>query len=217
MNISKLTSIPLLLVSISCNANLILNGSFEQGPSVGSTFVDLPAGSVSILNWTVGGFHIDYSGPGTWNVSDGVRNIDLDGSVLDANKNGSIAQEFVTAIGQAYSVTFDLSGNPAGFPLLKQLEVSAGNAIAIFEYDIGTVVPPSLPLAISYIQQTFSFVATESSSILTFRSVTQKTGAPGFGAIIDNVLVQSVPVPPALAMIFSGLLALWTRRRRIET
>ena len=217
MNISKLTTIPLLLISISSNANLLQNGSFEIGPSVGATFVDLPAGSVSISNWTVGGFHIDYSGPGTWNISDGVRNIDLDGSVPVLNRNGSVAQEFFTTIGQAYSVTFDLSGNPAGFPLLKQLEVSAGDAVAIFEYNIGAVVPPTLPLVISYIQQTFSFVATESLSLLTFRSLTLQTGAPGFGAIIDNVVVQSVPVPPVLVMIFPGLLVLLTRRRRVET
>jgi choice-of-anchor C domain-containing protein len=210
----KLILISMLLLPLPCTANLILNGSFEQGPDVGSTFIDLPAGSTAILGWTVGGFHIDYSGPGTWNISDGIRNIDLDGSVQNANRNGAISQAFSTTIGQRYSVTFDLSGNPAGFPLLKQLEVSAGDAAAVFGYGIGAVVAPSLPLHISYSHQEFSFNALASLSTLTFRSLTQQSGLPGFGAIIDNVVVQSVPVPSPLALLFSSLAALLLTRRR---
>lgn len=171
-------------------ANLVVNGSFEDGPSFGvSPFIMLSSGSTAIVGWTVGDNGVDYAGPGAWNISDGVRNVDLDGST-GLNDNGAISQTFATGAGQQYIVTFDLSGNPASYPLIKQVEVSAGADTQVFSYDIGSLNLNSSPLTISYIPETFLFTATGDSSTLTFRSLTYLTGYTGYGPIIDNVVVN---------------------------
>lgn len=174
-------------------ANLLVNGSFEEGPSLGdSSLIMLSSGSTDIVGWTVGDNGIDYAGPGTWNISDGVRNIDLDGS-KGSNDNGAISQTFATTAGQQYIVNFDLSGNPASFPLIKQVEVSAGANTQVFTYDIGSLNLNSNPLTISYTPETFFFTATGDSSTLTFRSLTYQTGYTSYGSIIDNVVVNELP------------------------
>jgi choice-of-anchor C domain-containing protein len=190
-------------------ANLLLNGSFEDGPSLGTApFIDLPAGATAIVGWTVGGFHIDYAGPGTWTISDGVRSVDLDGSA-GLPVNGAIAQTFVTTPGQHYRVTFDLSGNSAGLPLLKQVEVTAGAESQVFTYDIGAVVPPVIPLTLTYIPQTLHFTATGSSTTLVFTSLTFQMGDSGFGPIIDNVeAVEEVPIAGE-SVTWSAIKRLW--------
>ncbi|MBI5097820.1 MAG: choice-of-anchor C family protein [Nitrospirae bacterium] len=171
-------------------ANLLVNGSFEDGPSLGvSPFIMLPSGSTAIVGWTVGDNGIDYAGLGTWNISDGLHNVDLDGST-GSTDNGSISQTFATITGQQYVVNFDLSGNPASYPLIKQVEVSAGADSQVFSYDIVSLNLNSNPLTISYTSETFLFTATGDSSTLTFRSLTYQTGYTSYGPIIDNVVVN---------------------------
>jgi choice-of-anchor C domain-containing protein len=184
----------LLASGAAAAGNLIVNGSFESGPSFAGPFVDLPGGSTAITGWTVGDFHIDYNKPATWNASDGSFTVDLDGSVISPPKNGSISQSFATVAGKQYVVTFDLSANPAGLPLVKQAEVSAGNAVQVHSFNIGSVVPPVLPLAITYQHETFLFTAVSATTTLKFKSLTPTSGSPpGYGPIIDNVVVESVP------------------------
>lgn len=171
-------------------SNLLVNGSFEDGPSLGgSPFIMLSSGSTAIVGWTVGDNGIDYAGAGTWNISDGVRNVDLDGST-GSNDNGSISQTFATTAGQQYVVNFDLSGNPVYYPLIKQVEVSAGVDTQVFTYDVGSLNLNSNPLTISYTPETFLFTATGDSSTLTFRSLTYQTGYTSYGPIIDNVVLN---------------------------
>src|SRR5437868_13034779 len=82
----------LFLVSVSCakplpvrNAgaelvgeNLVVNGSFEEGPDVGA-WLSLDVGSTVIKGWKVTRGQIDYTGT-NWRAADGKRSIDLHGS-----------------------------------------------------------------------------------------------------------------------------------------
>lgn len=178
------------LPSPAAAGNLLVNGSFESGPALPSSgYKDLASGSTAITGWVVGGFHIDYSSSVVWNVSDGSRNVDLDGSFGNP-LNGSISQSFATTPGVKYRVTFDLSGNDTGAPLIKQLQVSAGNDVQAYSHDCGAIVPYVPPLALTYQHETFLFTAVASSSTLEFKSLPQPPIAPGYGAVIDNVVVE---------------------------
>ncbi len=181
----------LLLASAASAGNLLVNGSFESGPPVPGLYVNLLEGSTAIPGWTVGEHQIDYVGPSAWNASQGQFNLDLDGSVGQP-RNGSIYQTFATTIGQQYVVSFDLSGNIWGLPLVKQVEVSAGNAVEVHSFDIGAVVPFVTPGTLSYTHETLVFVAVSTSTTLTFKSLTQLSStAPDHGPVLDNVVVEA--------------------------
>jgi len=183
---------PLLLAGSAWAAgNLVVNGSFEIGPDPGP-FADLAAGSTVITGWTVGDFHIDYVSAAMWAASDGVRSLDLDGSVSQPH-NGSIFQSFATTPGKQYLVSFDLGGNPWGLPLVKQVEVSAGSAVQVHSFDIGAVVPFNPPATLAWSHRTMLFTATGSTTTLTFRSLTPLSGIlPDHGPALDHVVVEAV-------------------------
>jgi choice-of-anchor C domain-containing protein len=164
----------------------LTNGSFED---LNATYVDngfgfqqLNAGDASIDGWTVDAGSVDWIGL-YWPAPDGDMSIDMSGA--DA---GTLSQTFETTIGNTYTVSFLLSGNPAGDPAVKTLDVSAtGGAVANFTHDttgtdLGTMV---------WAPETYTFLATSASTTLSFVSTT--LGA--FGPAIDNVVVtESVPI-----------------------
>ena len=99
----------------------LTNSSFETGTYVdgGAGFEQLNAGDTSIDGWTVDAGSVDWIGT-YWPAQDGSMSIDMSGA--DA---GAISQTFATTIGNTYTVSFYLSGNPAGPPTVKTLDVSA--------------------------------------------------------------------------------------------
>lgn len=194
----------------SAEAALLVNGSFEDGPTDfgGSSFITLAGGSSAIPGWTVTGGTIDYLGS-AWLASDGVRSIDLDG----AFSTGGVQQSFATAVGETYRVAFDLSGNPEGGPTLKQLRASAGSATQDFTFDPTGLTRGTL----TWTSVAFDFVASATTSTLLFSSLSPSGNS--WGALIDNVSVARktttpVPEPPALALLGLGLLVSTVARRR---
>jgi choice-of-anchor C domain-containing protein len=180
-----------LLIALPASAagNLLVNGSFEIGPDPG-LFLDLPSGSTALPGWVVGDFHVDYVGPALWIASDGQRALDMDGSVGQPH-NGAISQSFATTPGQGYRVSFDMSANIWGAPLVKQMEVSAAGASQVFSYDIGAIAPFVPPAALDWHHETFLFTATASTTTLTFRSLSLlQTSTPDHGPALDNVRVE---------------------------
>jgi choice-of-anchor C domain-containing protein len=182
-------------------ASLFANGSFELGPNPG-TFATLNGGDTSITGWTVGGGpnSIDYIGS-YWVASNGDRSLDLNGLVP-----GSISQSFDVISGQAYKVTFDMAGNPAGGPEVKTL-TSAANATVY--------VPPGFDVSntdlqhMGWISHSFTFTASGNSETLTFASTTSGPSGNGtfpfaFGPALDNVSVTAVPEPATWAMMILG-------------
>jgi choice-of-anchor C domain-containing protein len=154
------------------------NPSFESGTFVdnGSGFQQLNAGDPSIDGWTIGGNSIDWIET-YWPAENGDRSIDLNG--IDA---GSLSQTFDTTIGNTYTVTFALSGNPAGPPTTKSLDVSAtGAAPASYSYDAALNDLTNM----NWATEEYSFLATSTSTTLSFTS----TIAGAFGPALDNVVV----------------------------
>jgi choice-of-anchor C domain-containing protein len=155
----------------------------------------------------VTGNRIDYLGP-PWDVSDGVRALDLDGN----GGIGGIAQTFATTLGQTYVVSFDLSGNPQGGPLVKDVRVEAGAFTQDYTFDTFGQTRENL----IWQTITFSFVATGATTTLSFASLSPSDNS--YGALIDNASVTAVPEPASLVLLETGLM--WggaaIRRRRVD-
>jgi choice-of-anchor C domain-containing protein len=185
----------------TASAAAFQNGSFESASvNPGGGFTTLPLGSTAIDGWTVTDSNVDYIGT-FWQAADGVRSIDLTGTV-----SGAIAQTFDTIAGLTYVVEFAMAGNPDGGPDIKSLQVSADGQSADFDFDSG----PTSRAAMGYVQHSFTFIADGTSATLIFANTTPGTF---FGAVIDDVSV-AVPEPAGLAALGASLAMLLLRRRR---
>ena len=159
------------------------NGSFEDGTFTTDPFDTLVPGDTALTGWTIESGSVDWIGS-YWPASQGSRSIDLTG--VDA---GAISQTLTTTIGNTYVVTFDLSGNPAGPPTIKTLTVGATGAPTT-AYTFDTAAAGNTLADMKWVSQTYTFLATNTSSVLTFTSTTD-----GFwGPALDNVTVtEDVP------------------------
>jgi choice-of-anchor C domain-containing protein len=158
-------------------ANLLVNGSFESGPDITSGFLRLLSGSTEITGWVVTRADIDYTSSQFWQVSDGDRNLDLDGGAA-----GGVEQTFATVPGTSYDVTWDFAGNPGFGPTIKTMVVAAASQQATFTFDITGRSFTDM----GYVSKAWSFTADAASTTLEFYS---QTSPAGFGPVIDNVVV----------------------------
>ena len=99
--------------------NLLVNGSFEEGPSV-DTWVSLNPGNKQIKGWVVTRGQIDLVGK-YWKPAHGGRSLDLHGSP----GYGGISQTFSTTPGRSYVVRFSMAINPYTSVPKKAVGVSA--------------------------------------------------------------------------------------------
>src|SRR5271157_1690643 len=158
-------------------ANLLVNGSFEQP---GGNDILSAAGS-TITGWTVvAGTNVDYIHT-YFTCSDGAFCLDLDGTP----GAGGIAQTFATTPGTAYTVTFDMAGNPAAGPTVKQMRVQAAGQSASFSFDITGHSANSM----GWTTKTWTFTANSSSTTLEFDSLDGPNS--NYGPALDNVRVTA--------------------------
>jgi choice-of-anchor C domain-containing protein len=158
-------------------ANLVTNGSFETGTAPG-VFLTLAAGAPDITDWTIASGTVDYIGS-YWVASDGDRSIDMTGYSA-----GTMSQTFPTTVGAKYIASFDMSGNPAGPPAEKSLNVDTGGAPTLFTYDVlgfGTTLAD-----MKWETKMLPFTATAATTTLTFASL----NSGYFGPAIDTVSVE---------------------------
>lgn len=199
------------LTGVSASAATVINGSFELGTDPG-VFTPLGAGSNAITGWTIGGFGVDYIGT-YWEASDGVRSVDL------SNLNeGSVSQTLETIVGNSYTVTFDLSGNPDGGLDNKISVISISGSLPQIEtYSVGPANSRDNMLWQTY---SYTFTAFATASTLTFASAEETP----FGPALDNVSIidngggigAGVPEPTSWAMLIAGfgLVGATARSRR---
>jgi choice-of-anchor C domain-containing protein len=164
---------------------LIVNGSFEDGPPVGGSFLTLPGGSTAMPGWTVTLTSVDIVTSG-WQQIDGQRSLDMDGSPGP----GGLEQTIATVPGQWYSVTMMMAGNMQCGPVpIKTLRVQAAGQVRELTFnttghsfaDMGWEV------------RSWCFLATARQTTLAIISLSPGVG--NCGAALDLVSVQE-GVPP---------------------
>jgi len=201
-----------LLVVTPAWANLIQNGSFENGtdPNSGpNKYITLYSlNNTDITGWTVNGgtgSSIDYIGS-YWVASEGNRSIDMAGL-----SNGSISQSFGTNIGATYLVKFFMAGNPDGEPTIKKLNVTAGGTSQDYTFNTAGYTRGSM----GWTDKEFTFQATGITTTLTFSNAYSGSD-PFYGVALDDVRVGVVPIPPTVLLLGAGLIGLVGVRRRFK-
>ncbi len=216
-------------------ANLVTNGSFENGYTVSTQFNQSIGVGMGPTGWTSAGtqsynLYVDpatvttvetitqsseagqklaLSFPGA--SPDGGKFVILDG---DEQYNGVLSQMINgTVTGKTYAVKFywgasqlqDRSG-----PTTERLEVGFGGAPT---QTTATLSTPSQGFE-GWFAQTFKFTATGSSQLLTFLSHGTPYGLPPV-AVLDGVSVTAVPEPAMWGMMIVGfgLVGFAARRR----
>ena len=191
----------LLLAGIgTVSANLVANGGFE------SPVISNPDGFVTygfnglLPNWTVERNGVDQIST-YWDAYEGAQSMDM-----AALSSGVISQSIPTQIGQNYTLTFALSGNPAcgPTPAVKTLEVYwDGISIGFFTFD---TTGHSIPGDMGWVVKTIpDLKATKTSTVIRFEDESFTTGDnTACGAALDAVDVEPpfIPTPefPTVAL-----------------
>lgn len=228
-----------VVLSGVAQANLITNGSFEEGDYLSSDpFITLGAGSTSISGWTVKSGSVDWI-DSYWQASNGSRSLDLAGYY----EHGVISTIFATTPGQTYRVQFDMAGNPDRDYSKTMVAVSAASAPTVntlqsYSHVVALIFAPPPPLPAFLPAQTytfeqtghtrenmgwqtryFDFIAETASTELFFGDLTGMSSLEdnpdeAYGAALDNVRVTPVPEPSTFLLLGAGLAGIGLLRRR---
>ena len=161
--------------------NLLVNGSFEEGPEDIGDFLSLEEGSAKIKGWVVIKGQIDVVGT-YWQSAHKKRSIDLHGTP----GYGGVAQTFKTEKGKKYKVTFFLAGNPGGTVHKKKMAVRAAGQEREFTFDTKGKTTTDM----GWVQHTWEFTAEKSET--TLELYTLMTEDESCGPAIDDVSVVAV-------------------------
>ena len=185
------------LCACAAQANLLVNGSFEDTAVANNTYQNVVAGSSFITGWSVTGTSVDViAGPTTWIPQAGNQSIDLAGTPGP----GAVSQIFATSVGQEYEVVFYLGSNHQGSGN-KTVDVTIDG---VTENLIGGLTNGS------WVQFVRNFTATNTSTEIKFES----TNSGNFGGAVDNVSVEAVPEPMTMIGLATAALLAANRKRK---
>lgn len=196
-------------------AELITNGSFET-PIITADSCKTYA---TVNNWSVaaGGISLVAGRPSGWGANVAAEAGSQFLILNAAGAGGTITQSLTTTVGTTYELTFSYCAFSNG-----------NNKTAHLIYHVGNVVSDTLAidttgvstkLLTGWLTKTISFVATSTSTTLSFggNDISTNPGAL-YGVALDNVACAAVPEPSTtvlwLGATMSGLLAFAWRKRR---
>ncbi len=192
-------------MSAGAQANLVTNGSFENGSGSAGLggFVTLGAGNPSITGWTIGPNNIDWIN-NYWLASNGTHSLDMNGD----SGASAVSQTIATVAGAHYNLSFDLAGNP-DLGSLKYLTVFAGATSHSYTFDSSGHDRVNM----GWVGESFGFTATGASTLIKFQS--GSTDNCCWGPALDNVSVTGgVPELATWAMMIIGFGGVALRMRR---
>lgn len=167
--------------------NLVVNGSFEDGPAIGAdSYKPLDKGATDLKGWVVTRGQIDavQETTGLWKAADGKRSLDLHGSP----GLGGVKQTVPTRAGRKYRVTFQMSGNPGAGHARVTLAVRAAGADKEFEIDMAGRTYEDL----KWEKKTWEFTAAGEKTELEFHTAMPATSNPFGGPMLDDVRVVAI-------------------------
>jgi choice-of-anchor C domain-containing protein len=200
------------LVAGTAHANMITNGSFENGDYSGAnwSWERLSSGDTRLTGWTIGGKGVDWHNTAEFkpsyngSLSEHMIDLNLDGF----NGSGTIAQTFATTAGKTYTVSFYMAS-----PFSKGLAVTVDSFGGTF-----TQLYPGTPL--TWRQHSFDFVADDNNATLMFSSL---DSGSYWGAILDNIDVETantnqpvVPEPSTALLVGAGLVGAALLRKKVR-
>ena len=166
-------------------ANLVTNGSFEDGPDF-EVCRPLDKDATDLKGWVVTRGQIDLcqEKDGNWKAADGKRSLDLHGSP----GLGGVKQTLETRAGKKYRVTFQMTGNPQANLTEAKLTVRAAGADKEFKLDM-TGVTHEDP---KWTKMSWEFTATDKPTVLEIHTAMPATSNPFGGPMVDDVKVVAV-------------------------
>ncbi|MBS1707159.1 MAG: DUF642 domain-containing protein [Armatimonadetes bacterium] len=189
--------------AMSAHANLIVNGSFEDGNFVpnGDNTMSLAAGATDITGWKVVNDPVawiaDPNPFNGWHATDGVKSLDLTGY---GGGYGGVAQDIATIAGHQYHLEFDFGVHQAYGDASVSVNVGTGDTGYTLHSENGVLWERIL----------YDFTAFADTTTLSL--IHNFDGGQGTG--IDNVvLVETVPEPATLSLLALAPLALRRRRK----
>jgi choice-of-anchor C domain-containing protein len=177
--------------------NLIQNGGFESPALPPGSFI-FGATGTTITNWFVSLGDVDLLTNSSWVPAEGNQSVELNGF-----QRGAIQQSFATTFGQSYTVRFAMAGN--GDPgnsgsLLHDLRVSAAGQHQDYTFDS----TGHGQFNMGWTTQSFTFVATATTTTLTFESLDFGNSGPAIDDV-SVVLAFAIPVTEDTATRLSGI------------
>lgn len=211
-----------LMLSVPVWANLITNGSFEDGAFTPTPWgwQTLAAPATAITGWVVAQGSVDYVGA-YWQAAHGNRSLDLNGD----GSPGVIWQILSTTPGQLYRVSFALAGNPDVQPRTSSVRVWVDDPASNYA-DFSFLVNGQTHQQMGWVYHEWFFTATASTTRLGFSSLDTFDGVAwgqnwgySFGPALDDVTVEAVsgvhtPEPGAFVLALVGLAAVAVLKRR---
>ena len=198
-------SILVAFCAASANANLIVNGGFEDnspssalGGGGGWKYYD----ANDVLGWD--GSNLELWGTLGIDSYEGSYHAELNSH---GKNNGawSISQTFDTIAGQSYDLFFAYSARLA----------NASGSLESFSVQVdGLYYELDDHVVGDWSTYSDSFIADDNTATLTFSSIDQHRWT--YGNFLDDVRVSSVPEPSSLALLALGFLGLGAVRKRIN-
>ena len=155
-------------------------------------------------NWTVARGSVDLIGTGYYDLLPGNGlYVDLDGST---NQAGILETKTTFGPGQ-YAVSFDLAGSQRD--IYDTVTVSFGSLLQTIT--LGSSIP--------FTPYTYNVTLTAPAQLVFnewpyYNNYNNGVGGTDVGLWLDNVKVQTVPLPPSLLLLGSGLAGLGLLRRK---
>ncbi|MFJ8329911.1 choice-of-anchor C family protein [Streptomyces sp. NPDC094437] len=164
------------------------DGSFENPKAPANSFTELSAGQL-IGPWQVISGTVDLIGAGFWQAAEGDQSVDLNGA-----GPGAVSQTFTTVPGATYTVSYALSGNPAGPTSVIKTGTASVDGQNFQDFSFNNTGTSFTNM--KYVKRQFTFEATNSTTTLAFTSTTA-TGP--YGPVLDDVRVERCAPCPTCA------------------